>query len=99
MSLQSVKSIIGLINSGQVFVPVGVDIENQPNSDKKNRVLNGKEMHVLRLASDGLTNKEIAYLMDETEVTIKMYMRAVCKKLGARNRTHAAIISRELVMF
>ena len=99
MSLQSVKSIIGLINSGQVFVPVGVDIANQPNSSHETQMLNSKETQVLQLASDGLTNKEIARLLDATDVTIKMHMRAVCKKLGARNRTHAAIISRELVMF
>ncbi|HBS49102.1 MAG TPA: hypothetical protein DEA05_02950 [Rhodobacteraceae bacterium] len=33
--------------------------------------------------------------MGATEVTVKMHMRAFCKKLGARNRAHAAMISRE----
>jgi DNA-binding NarL/FixJ family response regulator len=98
MPLQSVKSIIGLIKSGQIFVPVGVDIASQPDRRQENQVLNDKEMHVLQLASDGHTNKEIARVMDATEVMIKMYMRAVCKKLGARNRTHAAIIGRELLL-
>jgi len=99
MPLQSVRNIIGLINSGQVFVPVGVDIANQPNSSHETQMLNSKETQVLQLASDGLTNKEIARLLDATDVTIKMHMRAVCKKLGARNRTHAAIIGRQLMLF
>jgi two-component system nitrate/nitrite response regulator NarL len=98
MPLQSVRSIIGLINSGQVFVPVGVDIASQPDRRQENQVLSGKELHVLQLASDGHTNKEIAHMIDANEVMIKMYMRAVCKKLGARNRTHAAIIGRELLI-
>jgi DNA-binding NarL/FixJ family response regulator len=98
MPLQSLRSIISLINSGQVFVPVGVDIANQRNGHQENQVLSGNEMHVLQHASNGLTNKEIAIIMDTNEVMIKMYMRAVCKKLGARNRTHAAIIARELLM-
>jgi two-component system nitrate/nitrite response regulator NarL len=98
MPLQSLRSIISLINSGQVFVPVGVDIANQRNGHQENQVLSGNEMHVLQHASNGLTNKEIAIIMDTTEVKIKMYMRAVCKKLGARNRTHAAIIGRELLL-
>lgn len=50
---------------------------------------------MLRLAADGLTNKEIARGMDASEVTVKMHMRSICKKLGARNRAHAAMISRE----
>jgi DNA-binding NarL/FixJ family response regulator len=98
MPLQSLRSIISLINSGQVFVPVGVDIANQRNGHQENQVLSGNEMHVLQHASNGLTNKEIAIIMDTNEVMIKMYMRAVCKKLGARNRTHAAIIGRELLL-
>ena len=52
-------------------------------------------MFVLRLAADGLTNKEIARDMSTNEVTVKMHMRSICKKLGARNRAHAAMISRE----
>ena len=99
MPLQSLRSIISLINSGQVFVPVGVDIANQRNGHQENQVLSGNEMHVLQHASNGLTNKEIAIIMDTNEVMIKMYMRAVCKKLGARNRTHAAIIGRQLMLF
>ena len=50
---------------------------------------------MLRLAADGLTNKEIARDRGRTEVTVKMHMRSVFKKLGARNQAHAAIISRE----
>ncbi|SLN59789.1 transcriptional regulator NarL [Roseovarius halotolerans] len=53
------------------------------------------ELFVLRLAADGLTNKEIARDMNANEVTVKMHMRSICKKLGARNRAHAAMISRE----
>jgi len=57
--------------------------------------LTEKEFFVLRLAADCLTNKEIARDMGTTEETVKMRMRSVFKKLGARNRAHAAIISRE----
>ena len=81
MPLQSLNSVLHLINSGQVFVPMDA--------------LTEKELFVLRLAADGLTNKEIARDMGTNEVTIKMHMRSICKKLNARNRAHAAMISRE----
>ena len=94
MPLKSLDSVIQLIMSGQVFVPmdsasVGAD------SSGKDHDLSDKELYVLRLAADGLTNKEIARGMDASEVTVKMHMRSICKKLGARNRAHAAMISRE----
>ena len=37
--------------------------------------------------------KQIARDMNATEVTIKMHMRAICHKLGAKNRTQAAVIA------
>ena len=93
MPLQSLISVIQLIDSGQVFVPMQ-DL-GQPGAGDSAADLTEKEHFVLRLAADGLTNKEIARDMGTTEVTVKMHMRAVCRKLGARNRAHAAIISRE----
>ncbi|WP_233486416.1 response regulator transcription factor [Thalassobacter stenotrophicus] len=95
MPLRSLGSIIELINSGQIFVPVGTDFPGSSTTDADNHGLNDKEIYVLRLAADGMTNKEIARAMGATEVIVKMHMRAICKKLGARNRAHAAIISRE----
>ncbi|UYP67363.1 response regulator transcription factor [Thalassobacter stenotrophicus] len=95
MPLRSLGSIIELINSGQIFVPVGADFPGSSTTEADNHGLNDKEIYVLRLAADGMTNKEIARAMGATEVIVKMHMRAICKKLGARNRAHAAIISRE----
>ena len=95
MPLRSLGSIIELISSGQIFVPVGADFPGSTTDVENNHGLNDKELYVLRLAADGMTNKEIGRDMGTTEVIVKMHMRAICKKLGARNRAHAAIISRE----
>ncbi len=95
MPLQSLNSVIQLIMSGQVFVPTGTAQGSGEKSGGDGADLSEKELFVLRLAADGLTNKEIARDMDASEVTVKMHMRSICKKLGARNRAHAAMISRE----
>lgn len=94
MPLKSLDSVIQLIMSGQVFVPMDTASVGG-DSGGKDHDLSYKELYVLRLAADGLTNKEIARGMDASEVTVKMHMRSICKKLGARNRAHAAMISRE----
>jgi len=95
MPLQSLISVIQLIDSGQIFVPMQEITPTSGGEQAAAAQLTEKEHFVLRLAADGMTNKEIARDMGTTEVTVKMHMRSVCKKLGARNRAHAAIISRE----
>ncbi|MBQ1202457.1 MAG: response regulator transcription factor [Loktanella sp.] len=94
MPLKSLNSVIDLILSGQVFMPMQ-NAGAEAAGGAANHNLNDKELFVLRLAADGLTNKEVARNMDVSEVTVKMHMRAICKKLNARNRAHAAVISRE----
>ncbi|WP_297773260.1 LuxR C-terminal-related transcriptional regulator [uncultured Roseovarius sp.] len=70
--------------SGQVFVPTGAARGSGEKSAGDGADLSEKELILLRLAADGLTNKKIARDMDASEVTVKMHMRSICKKPGAR---------------
>lgn len=58
--------------------------------------LTDRELQVLHGVCDGLQNKEIAHRFGISEVTVKMHVRGVIRKLGARNRTHAAMLARDL---
>jgi DNA-binding NarL/FixJ family response regulator len=50
------------------------------------------EIDVLRLISHGNANKEIAAQLSTTEETVKGRVRNILSKLGANDRTHAAMI-------
>jgi DNA-binding NarL/FixJ family response regulator len=50
------------------------------------------EVRVLSLIAEGKTNKEIAALLSVTEDAVKGQVRNILSKLGANDRTHAAII-------
>jgi DNA-binding NarL/FixJ family response regulator len=50
------------------------------------------ELRVLRLISQGKTNKEIADQLSVSEETVKGQVRNILSKLGAKDRTHAAMI-------
>ena len=50
------------------------------------------EVRVLRLIGEGNTNKEIAALLSVTEDSVKGHVRNILSKLGANDRTHAAMI-------
>ena len=50
------------------------------------------EISVLRLIADGKANKEIADSLSITEETVKSRVKSILSKLGANDRTHAAMI-------
>jgi DNA-binding NarL/FixJ family response regulator len=50
------------------------------------------EVEVLRLIAEGNANKEIAVKLSLTEETVKGRVRSILSKLGANDRTHAAMI-------
>jgi DNA-binding CsgD family transcriptional regulator/putative methionine-R-sulfoxide reductase with GAF domain len=55
--------------------------------------LTRREQQVLELLVDGLTNREIAMRLVVEPDTIKDHVQSIIKKLGATDRTHAAVIA------
>jgi DNA-binding CsgD family transcriptional regulator len=51
--------------------------------------LSPREMEVLRLVAEGLTNKEIAYRLGLSERTVQFHLNAVFTKTDANSRTEA----------
>jgi len=58
--------------------------------------LSDRELDVVRLLADGHSNREIAASLYLAEGTVKNHVTNVLAKLGARDRTQAALRAREL---
>lgn len=90
-----------LVLAGEVFVPYG-DLPEPatagpaPAQAAVLPALTRRESDVLRGLLQGWSNKEIARDLDLQEVTIKLHVKSVCRKLEARNRTEAALRAVEL---
>jgi DNA-binding NarL/FixJ family response regulator len=54
--------------------------------------LTKREMQVLNLVAQGLSNKDIAEELSLKPSTIKIHVGNACRKLGVENRTQAAIL-------
>jgi DNA-binding NarL/FixJ family response regulator len=52
--------------------------------------LTEREIEILKLVSDGLSNVQIATAIKLTENTVKFHLRNLFSKLGVSNRTEAA---------
>ncbi len=55
--------------------------------------LTARQIDVLRLVAVGCANKEIAARLSITEETVKSRVKNILLKLGANDRTHAAMIA------
>ena len=53
--------------------------------------LSAREGNVARLLAEGVSNKEIARALGIEVVTVKRHVGNILRKLGARNRTRAAL--------
>jgi DNA-binding NarL/FixJ family response regulator len=61
--------------------------------------LTPRELQMLEKLCEGLSNKEIARALDIQEPTVKLHMKTLYRKIGAHNRTQAALIARDAGLF
>ncbi|MBM3838136.1 MAG: response regulator transcription factor [Verrucomicrobia bacterium] len=79
---------IRAVHSGQYCIPPGVAArlaQRMPHPDLRSR-----ELEVLRLIVEGMSNKEIASALSVTESTVKNHVNSILGKLNVRDRTQAA---------
>ncbi|MCR9126789.1 MAG: response regulator transcription factor [Rhodobacteraceae bacterium] len=61
--------------------------------------LSQREQQVLKGLTEGKSNKEIARDLDIQEPTVKLHVKTLYRKIGAANRTQAALIAREAGLY
>lgn len=69
-----------------------------PGSDFA-KALTPRELQVIEAFCQGLSNREIAAQLQLSEPTIKLHAKTLCRKIGASNRTQAAMIARTAGLF
>ena len=62
-------------------------------------VLTPRELEVAAMLVKGASNKEIARSLDLQEVTVKLHVRNLCRKLETKNRTQIAVRLAQLGQF
>ena len=57
--------------------------------------LSERELEILRLAAQGLTNRQIAERLYLAEGTVKNYVSAIFQKMGVQDRTQAVLLAQQ----
>ena len=72
-------------------------VRNGPTTAPELESLTEREMELLGLIAEGLTNRQIGERMFLAEKTIKNYVSAILAKLGLERRTQAAVLASRLL--
>lgn len=85
------RTAIRIVHSGQQYIPphVGAKLAQRINNPE----LTERELEVLRLIAQGMSNLEIGTALRITESTVKSNINRILSKLGAKDRTQATIIA------
>jgi DNA-binding NarL/FixJ family response regulator len=85
------RTAIRAVHKGQQYIPPNVGaklVERMTNPELTNR-----ELEVLQLVAQGMSNLEISTALGITEGTVKSNMNRILSKLGVKDRTQATIIA------
>ncbi|SLN63229.1 Transcriptional regulatory protein DegU [Falsiruegeria litorea R37] len=96
MGAKSLVNAVRFMVAGETYVPASVMVDQGEMAETEfTKQLSLRERQVLSGLCRGRSNKEIARELDLQEVTIKLHVRTLCKKLNAKNRTQAALIAKD----
>jgi len=85
------------VDSLLALAPAGLSRDHiAPREQPLIEPLSERELEVLGLMAEGLSNQEIAAKLFISVGTVKTHVHNICGKLGARSRTQAAAQAREL---
>lgn len=94
---RSLVNAIRFMAAGERYLPITLlqSLNSNAGATPFDDRLSPRECQVLRALCKGKANKEIAAELELREPTVKLHVKLVCRKLGARNRTHAAMLARD----
>lgn len=97
-SIAELRGAVKQVMAGQSVMPLGLIKAVMRERDREIRpadilaALTARELQVLDLVSEGLTNKEIARRLVVSPATIKAHVERIIAKLGVSDRTQAAVL-------
>lgn len=100
LTAKSLINAIRFMAMGEQYAPLDFlrPVEEELNHPLVEK-LSQREVEVLRGLTEGKSNKEIARDLNIREPTVKLHMKTLYRKIGATNRTQAAMIARDEGLF
>jgi LuxR family transcriptional regulator, maltose regulon positive regulatory protein len=88
----AVNETMILANDGPMRSEVGLEVRTNPGLEQFGN-LTRRELEVLELMQEGLSNADIAKRLVVAESTVKVHVRNILRKFGAKNRLQAVLVA------
>lgn len=100
-SLEQIREALAAVFACQTWLPPAARVRRVDNPGDRELArrlgsLTAQQFRVLELVAQGKLNKQIADVLGIQERTVKAHLQAIFEKLGARNRTQAGVLLRQL---
>ncbi|WP_114288077.1 response regulator transcription factor [Candidatus Halocynthiibacter alkanivorans] len=100
LSAPSLINAVKFMAMGEQYAPIAfMTAPPEPVTNPLAEKLTRRELQVLGGLTQGKANKEIARDLGIQEPTVKLHVKTLYRKVGAKNRTQAALIAREAGLF
>ena len=101
LAAKTLVNAVRFMAMGEKYAPIDFMTADDPTvaPNPLAQKLSRRELQVLEGLSKGKSNKEIARDLDLQEPTIKLHVKTLYRKIGAANRTQAALIAKEEGLF
>ena len=99
LSGDNLMSALHKMVAGEVYAPADLKGATDGLAIVGAEVLTPRELEVAAMLVKGASNKEIARALDLQEVTVKLHVRNLCRKLETKNRTQIAVRLAQLGQF
>ena len=98
-AIDDLRAAVNQVLAGQTAIPISLmnavlrESPHNVNAKASTSLLTGREVEVLDLVAQGMTNKEIARHLTISPATVKAHVERIIAKLGVADRTQAAVLA------
>lgn len=99
---KTLANAVRFMAMGEKYAPIDFMTAPPPEAEAMNPMAEGlspRELQVLEGLCAGKSNKEIARDLGVMEPTVKLHVKTLYRKIGAVNRTQAAVLAKDAGLF
>jgi DNA-binding NarL/FixJ family response regulator len=101
LGTDTIRTAIARVLEGGIWTPPEIDLRRAGDAEMTELIsrlatLTPQQVRVLMMLSEGLLNKQIAYVLGVSEATVKAHVSAILQKLRVESRTQAVIAAAKI---
>ncbi|WP_221801415.1 response regulator [Oceanobacter mangrovi] len=94
--MEQITAALNDVFMGKLSFPDTSPLADQSTAARQLQSMTPQQLRVLQLIAEGALNKQIGYILNIKETTVKSHISDIFRKLEINNRTQAALLVQQL---